>query len=909
MPQVFDDPDDPTKVTIRRADGTEIPTLRAVLPPGTTTQARPALIREDPYGQRADFSGGPTLETSRQPPDRGGDFIELEPYQRQRKVTDPQGAHMLSEYEKGEAKAARDLSTAGPSAFSRSGLGARQAEAEGEAAAERARRAAPEVTALRGTGAPELTAPERELPWEVVQRRMAERADFAVVDPAAQASSDRAIAAENARGALVREDPYASRDIVRSDPYSRPDAGGFYTTPEGERVRLLNSGAPVMAGPVQSTTAAQVSQAPPNMSQAPPPAAAPNMSQAPPESPQAQAFRERRAEQEAAPPPQRQYVPGQGGGAGGAAPPQGPTHEDRLNQSASALAKFEEENRRRLAMQHGTGGGMTRATPEAEQRTGYTQRTQAIPTTATQREIEAIEAGAPIYKPNALPQRGITGGQVAILFAAPPEAKTREQKAAWADGVARRANAEDTSLATLGMTLAPSVPVIPRGAKEPNALYTAHERDRQELIGGLDEQAKGRLNQHYAGEEARQAEAQRWTEKYGMQGLAGQRAETANREQRGDEAIAEERERFATKVAGYEEEDRARLGKQKAEGDRAREAADKAAQAATEIPPIDPEKYMREKGIGGKIMTGISIMLGGLAKGLGEKSNVGLDMLNASIERDIDAQKVNAANVKGNATQLQQVYQNVLAKHGNEDRAIAAMRISAHDATIKQMEAVRDRTKSETGKLRAQEALTLMNKAQLERKAAYEQQAGGERSTNVHVIPARAAQYSGPVDNTEKIRKSLERSHEAALKDAEHGVKAGEAGAKAGAGARLITAGDRDYIPKAGISQHVIDEGQKHLVYLANGSEAARELRAHMETTGGKIPNDPKTKLLVQEIVGPISQTGGSGVPSESDKADITSGTGYGPRQQALLDRLVTTMDKRRDNILRHMGATEVPRK
>lgn len=55
---------------------------------------------------------------------------------------------------------------------------------------------------------------------------------------------------------------------------------------------------------------------------------------------------------------------------------------------------------------------------------------------------------------------------------------------------------------------------------------------------------------------------------------------------------------------------------------------------------IDPNAYFHNKSVGSKIITGLSIILGGIGQGLsGSSSNAAMDVINKNIDRDIDSQK------------------------------------------------------------------------------------------------------------------------------------------------------------------------------------------------------------------------------------------------------------------------------
>lgn len=61
---------------------------------------------------------------------------------------------------------------------------------------------------------------------------------------------------------------------------------------------------------------------------------------------------------------------------------------------------------------------------------------------------------------------------------------------------------------------------------------------------------------------------------------------------------------------------------------------------------IDPNHYWHEKGTGGRIMASIGLLLSGLGSGLGGGPNMAMQVIQANIKRDIDAQEKNLETKK-----------------------------------------------------------------------------------------------------------------------------------------------------------------------------------------------------------------------------------------------------------------------
>ncbi len=69
------------------------------------------------------------------------------------------------------------------------------------------------------------------------------------------------------------------------------------------------------------------------------------------------------------------------------------------------------------------------------------------------------------------------------------------------------------------------------------------------------------------------------------------------------------------------------------------DARDKELEQAFQSGKIDPDRYIHNMGTGSKIAAGIGLLLGGVGAGLTHGRNVAADMLQSSINADIDAQK------------------------------------------------------------------------------------------------------------------------------------------------------------------------------------------------------------------------------------------------------------------------------
>ena len=105
---------------------------------------------------------------------------------------------------------------------------------------------------------------------------------------------------------------------------------------------------------------------------------------------------------------------------------------------------------------------------------------------------------------------------------------------------------------------------------------------------------------------------------------------------------------------------------------------------------IDPNRIFANMNTGSKIMAGIGLVLGALgqAKGAPGSSNMGMDALNAAIDRDIDAQKATFNNKAKTVESQRQGFNQYMAVLGDERSAELAEKNRQLDYAKQQMDLV-----------------------------------------------------------------------------------------------------------------------------------------------------------------------------------------------------------------------------
>jgi hypothetical protein len=113
---------------------------------------------------------------------------------------------------------------------------------------------------------------------------------------------------------------------------------------------------------------------------------------------------------------------------------------------------------------------------------------------------------------------------------------------------------------------------------------------------------------------------------------------------------------------------------------------------------INPNQFWDNKSTGGKIVAGIALLLGGASSGLTGKSNPALDIIQKSIQNDIEAQKSNQA-------QGVNLYKLGLEKYRDTQAAHQYATLQANAILQGQLSKIAAQTGSQTAQFQAQQAI------------------------------------------------------------------------------------------------------------------------------------------------------------------------------------------------------------
>jgi len=123
---------------------------------------------------------------------------------------------------------------------------------------------------------------------------------------------------------------------------------------------------------------------------------------------------------------------------------------------------------------------------------------------------------------------------------------------------------------------------------------------------------------------------------------------------------------------------------------------------------ISIDNYWAEKGTGGKILAGLAVIFGGIGQAQGQNTNIGLDVINAAIDRDLQIQKANIEKDKAGMEFQKGILADNIRLFGDVDQALIASKMTmlqGIDDKIKQI-GLSSTGKAKVGEMKiAQDAL------------------------------------------------------------------------------------------------------------------------------------------------------------------------------------------------------------
>ena len=172
--------------------------------------------------------------------------------------------------------------------------------------------------------------------------------------------------------------------------------------------------------------------------------------------------------------------------------------------------------------------------------------------------------------------------------------------------------------------------------------------------------------------------------------------------------------------------------------------ADQAMTKAYQEQKIDPDRYWSDKSTGQKIAAGIGMLLGGFGSVAGQ-GNMAADMIQKSIDRDIDAQK-------NDQSKTMNLWKMNREKMSNDMQASLATQNQLYNGLKYKIEAAAARFKGPLAQQNAQIALAQINQKQAENNYKMSLMDSGDGD------PAMKVQYLVPPDRQKEVFNEIERA-------------------------------------------------------------------------------------------------------------------------------------------------------
>lgn len=247
---------------------------------------------------------------------------------------------------------------------------------------------------------------------------------------------------------------------------------------------------------------------------------------------------------------------------------------------------------------------------------------------------------------------------------------------------------------------------------------------------------------------------------------------------------------------------------------------------------IDPNRVWNSMSTGNKVLAGISVLLGGLSQGLtGGKSNPAMDVIDAAIDRDIDAQKANLGKY-GSLLSFN------MQKYNRLDTAMAATRLNLLDITQAQIN-------QSAAKMNSKIAIdqAAMANAELEvKKNQLKQAIANQQSIN------QVTQAPGGIPRSQILKLPEEQRKSLVLMDNGNYYQA--------------------------VSEKDAETVKKAREQLIPAEKLFNRVKAFMDTEGVLLPGESKkgeAETLTGQMINAIKELNNLGVMSDSDKEEANN--------------------------------------
>lgn len=280
---------------------------------------------------------------------------------------------------------------------------------------------------------------------------------------------------------------------------------------------------------------------------------------------------------------------------------------------------------------------------------------------------------------------------------------------------------------------------------------------------------------------------------------------------------------------------------------------------------VDPKRYWKDKSAGEKVLLVLAGMFGGAGAGLAKQPNLAAAAIERSVNDDIDAQKTNIANAKGNLNQLQGLYQDVVQRYGSEQAGLASMKVARLGAIESQIKANMATATSEKARIQAEKVLAIITQKRRDAEVDLSRAMNGQIATQFKTIPKHIEGGGGGPD-PKRIAALLAQNREISgglAKDSSGIAKDAAAAAKSGGG--YFTVGGQKIAFAPGMGDADQTAARKSAYFYDLTEQRLANLKASTQRLGAQWLHSKEGEVAVRGVLSGNSQANNEGVTRNDD--------------------------------------------
>lgn len=179
---------------------------------------------------------------------------------------------------------------------------------------------------------------------------------------------------------------------------------------------------------------------------------------------------------------------------------------------------------------------------------------------------------------------------------------------------------------------------------------------------------------------------------------------------------------------------------------------------------IDPDHYVKSKGIGGRIALAIAQGLGAFGAALTHSPDMAAEIIKGNVDRDIDAQQKAIDNSKDGLRTEQSILADKIRLFGDNDRARAAARQELLQGVQMQVQETAAKYQSPIFQANAQVMIGKLREESAKQDAVFKKFSPAATTGGSGVTPAKIAELAGKIYTDSKGTMTPEQAREAAMR-------------------------------------------------------------------------------------------------------------------------------------------------